>query len=151
VTFKYGLGSEFIEVLSVLHKLGLDRTDPCASAGSRSAPRDVVAACLPDPATLGRPDERQDLRRHVGQGHRQRTASRARCTSTTSSTTPTRCATTARRPSCGRRPSTRSWPSSSSPAVRWSGPGPRPRGPSTRCPSSSCSTDYGSPWGLREM
>ncbi|MGH3132617.1 MAG: saccharopine dehydrogenase family protein, partial [Gaiellaceae bacterium] len=28
VTFKYGLGDEFIEVLRTLHKLGLDRTDP---------------------------------------------------------------------------------------------------------------------------
>ena len=27
VTFKYGLGDEFIEVLKTLHKLGLDRTD----------------------------------------------------------------------------------------------------------------------------
>src|SRR3712207_6984210 len=26
-TFKYGLGDEFIEVLKVLHKVGLDRTD----------------------------------------------------------------------------------------------------------------------------
>ena len=28
VTFKYGLGAEFIGVLETLHKLGLDRTDP---------------------------------------------------------------------------------------------------------------------------
>ena len=27
VTFKYGLGDEFIDVLKTLHKLGLDRTD----------------------------------------------------------------------------------------------------------------------------
>ena len=30
VTFKYGLGEEFIDVLKTLHKLGLDRTDPVA-------------------------------------------------------------------------------------------------------------------------
>ena len=30
VTFKYGLGAEFIGVLRTLHKLGLDRTDPVA-------------------------------------------------------------------------------------------------------------------------
>ncbi|HEY3522150.1 MAG TPA: saccharopine dehydrogenase C-terminal domain-containing protein [Candidatus Limnocylindrales bacterium] len=53
VTFKYGLGDEFIEVLQVLHKLGLDRTDRMRVGGAEVAPRDVVAAALPDPATLG--------------------------------------------------------------------------------------------------
>ncbi|MEV3928987.1 MULTISPECIES: saccharopine dehydrogenase family protein [unclassified Streptomyces] len=57
VTFKYGLGDEFIGVLRTLHKLGLDRTDPVpvkSGAGdAQVSPRDVVAACLPDPAGLG--------------------------------------------------------------------------------------------------
>ena len=53
VTFKYGLGAEFIDVLKTLHQLGLDRTDPVSVRGVQVAPRDVVAACLPDPATLG--------------------------------------------------------------------------------------------------
>jgi saccharopine dehydrogenase (NAD+, L-lysine forming) len=53
VTFKYGLGDEFIEVLQVLHKLGLDRTERLRVGGVEVAPRDVVAAALPDPATLG--------------------------------------------------------------------------------------------------
>jgi saccharopine dehydrogenase (NAD+, L-lysine-forming) len=53
VTFKYGLGDEFIGVLETLHKLGLDRTDPVSVGGASVSPRDVVAACLPDPATLG--------------------------------------------------------------------------------------------------
>jgi saccharopine dehydrogenase (NAD+, L-lysine forming) len=53
VTFKYGLGEEFIDVLSTLHKLGLDSTEPVSVRGARVAPRDVVAAALPDPATLG--------------------------------------------------------------------------------------------------
>jgi saccharopine dehydrogenase (NAD+, L-lysine forming) len=53
VTFKYGLGDEFIGVLQTLHKLGLDRTDPVSVGGAQVSPRDVVAACLPDPATLG--------------------------------------------------------------------------------------------------
>ena len=53
VTFKYGLGEEFIGVLKTLHKLGLDRTAPVRVAGGEVSPRDVVAACLPDPATLG--------------------------------------------------------------------------------------------------
>ncbi|MGZ4594322.1 MAG: saccharopine dehydrogenase family protein [Actinomycetes bacterium] len=53
VTFNYGLGQEFIDVLKTLHKLGLDRTDPVRVSGVQVSPRDVVAACLPDPATLG--------------------------------------------------------------------------------------------------
>ena len=53
VTFKYGLGDEFIDVLQTLHKLGLDRTDPVDVRGQRVSPRDLVAAVLPDPATLG--------------------------------------------------------------------------------------------------
>jgi saccharopine dehydrogenase (NAD+, L-lysine forming) len=53
VTFKYGLGQEFIDVLATLHKLGLDSTEPVSVRGTQVAPRDVVAAALPDPATLG--------------------------------------------------------------------------------------------------
>ncbi len=53
VTFKYGLGDEFIDVLKTLHKLGLDSTEPLMVKGVPVSPRDVVAAALPDPATLG--------------------------------------------------------------------------------------------------
>ncbi len=53
VTFKYGLGDEFIDVLKTLHKLGLDSTKPVSAGGASVSPRDVVAACLPDPAGLG--------------------------------------------------------------------------------------------------
>jgi saccharopine dehydrogenase-like NADP-dependent oxidoreductase len=53
VTFKYGLGAEFIDVLRTLHKLGLDSTTPVRVGPVDVAPRDVVAACLPDPAGLG--------------------------------------------------------------------------------------------------
>jgi saccharopine dehydrogenase (NAD+, L-lysine forming) len=53
VTFKYGLGAEFIGVLRTLHKLGLDRTDQVQVGDAHVSPRDVLAACLPDPATLG--------------------------------------------------------------------------------------------------
>jgi saccharopine dehydrogenase (NAD+, L-lysine-forming) len=53
VTFKYGLGDEFIDVLRTLHKIGLDSTAPVRVNGADVSPRDVVAACLPDPATLG--------------------------------------------------------------------------------------------------
>ena len=57
VTFKYGLGDEFIGILKTLNQLGLDRTAPVtvrsANGPVEVAPRDVVAAGLPDPATLG--------------------------------------------------------------------------------------------------
>jgi saccharopine dehydrogenase-like NADP-dependent oxidoreductase len=53
VTFKYGLGDEFIGVLKTIHLLGLDSTEPVAVAGGRVSPRDVVAARLPDPAEIG--------------------------------------------------------------------------------------------------
>jgi len=57
-TFKYGLGDEFINILKVLNTLGLDRTEKvrvkAASGGHcEVSPRDVVAAVLPDPATVG--------------------------------------------------------------------------------------------------
>jgi saccharopine dehydrogenase-like NADP-dependent oxidoreductase len=53
VTFKYGLGDEFIDVLKTLHKLGLDSTEKVKVGGVEVSPRDVVAACLPNPAFLG--------------------------------------------------------------------------------------------------
>jgi len=53
VTFKYGLGDEFIDVLKTLHLLGLDSTKPVAVRGHEVSPRDVVAAVLPNPAELG--------------------------------------------------------------------------------------------------
>jgi len=63
VTFKYGLGDEFIGVLKTLHLLGLDKNEPITvrtapdATGlrdlARISPRDLVASVLPDPATLG--------------------------------------------------------------------------------------------------
>jgi saccharopine dehydrogenase (NAD+, L-lysine-forming) len=53
VTFKYGLGEEFIWVLKTLHKLGLDSTVPVRVGDVEISPRDVVGAVLPDPAGLG--------------------------------------------------------------------------------------------------
>jgi saccharopine dehydrogenase (NAD+, L-lysine-forming) len=53
VTFKYGLGDQFIGFLKTLHILGLDKKEPIKVKGVEVAPRDVVAACLPDPAHLG--------------------------------------------------------------------------------------------------
>jgi saccharopine dehydrogenase-like NADP-dependent oxidoreductase len=53
VTFKYGLGDQFIGVLKTLHMLGLDNKEKIKVKDVMVAPRDVVAACLPDPAHLG--------------------------------------------------------------------------------------------------
>ncbi|MBF9073593.1 saccharopine dehydrogenase family protein [Streptacidiphilus fuscans] len=57
VTFKYGLGDDFIGKLKTLHALGLDSTEPLTVPSAlgpvQVSPRDVVAAALPDPATLG--------------------------------------------------------------------------------------------------
>ena len=53
VTFKYGLGDEFIRILKTIKMLGLDNKEPIKVKGVEVAPRDVVAACLPDPAHLG--------------------------------------------------------------------------------------------------
>jgi saccharopine dehydrogenase-like NADP-dependent oxidoreductase len=53
VTFKYGLGEEMITILRTLHTLGLDSTEPVTVKGVQVSPRDVVAAVLPDPQTIG--------------------------------------------------------------------------------------------------
>jgi saccharopine dehydrogenase (NAD+, L-lysine-forming) len=53
VTFKYGLGDKVISTLKTLHELGLSSTVPVQVGGVSVSPREVVAACLPDPATLG--------------------------------------------------------------------------------------------------
>ena len=54
VNFKYGLGEEFIGILETIHKLGLDRTERVNVKGLMVSPRDLLAAALPDPATLGK-------------------------------------------------------------------------------------------------
>jgi saccharopine dehydrogenase-like NADP-dependent oxidoreductase len=53
VTFKYGLGSSVIATLRTLHELGLSSTEPVRVRDVWVSPREVVAACLPDPATIG--------------------------------------------------------------------------------------------------
>jgi len=53
VTFKYALGSDFIDKLKTIHALGMDRTDRVKVKGAEVAPRDVLAAITPDPMTLG--------------------------------------------------------------------------------------------------
>ena len=53
VTFKYGLGQEFIDMLKLQRKLGIDSAAPMRVGSVTVSPRDVLAALLPDPATLG--------------------------------------------------------------------------------------------------
>jgi saccharopine dehydrogenase-like NADP-dependent oxidoreductase len=53
VTFKYGLGDKFINIIKVIKMLGLHSPDPVNVRGIQVAPRDVLVACLPDPAHLG--------------------------------------------------------------------------------------------------
>jgi saccharopine dehydrogenase (NAD+, L-lysine forming) len=53
VNFKYGLGAEFIDILKTIHKLGMDRKEVVEVQGMNISPRDLLAAALPDPATLG--------------------------------------------------------------------------------------------------
>ena len=53
VNFKYGLGAQFITTLKTIHMLGLDRKESVEVQGISVSPRDLLAASLPDPATLG--------------------------------------------------------------------------------------------------
>lgn len=98
VTFKYGLGEEFIGVLRTLHALGLDSTVPVPVKGTSVSPRDVVAAVLPDPASIGPRMTGTTCAGVLVTG----TGTRARSISTTSWTTHGRWPSTARSASCGR-------------------------------------------------
>jgi len=53
VSFKYGLGNDFIEKLKTIHALGLSKKEKVNFRGMQIAPRDFLASLLPDPATLG--------------------------------------------------------------------------------------------------
>ncbi|SDK03219.1 saccharopine dehydrogenase family protein [Natronincola ferrireducens] len=53
VTFKFGLGNDFITMLKNLRELGLHRKDKVKVGDVYVSPRDVVAATAPNPAYLG--------------------------------------------------------------------------------------------------
>jgi saccharopine dehydrogenase-like NADP-dependent oxidoreductase len=53
VTFKYGLGADFIGWLKTFAYLGLDAKEKIRVGQVEVAPRDVLAAVLPNPAELG--------------------------------------------------------------------------------------------------
>lgn len=52
VSFKLGLGDQFMDVLKMLHLIGLDSVLPVRVGDIEVSPRDVVAAVTPNPATL---------------------------------------------------------------------------------------------------
>ena len=53
VSFKYGLGADFINTLKTIHSLGLSKKEKVNYRGMEIAPRDFLASLLPDPATIG--------------------------------------------------------------------------------------------------
>ncbi len=53
VTFKYGLGEIFINVIKVIKLLGLHSKQPVNIKGTWVAPIELMAAVLPNPASLG--------------------------------------------------------------------------------------------------
>ena len=126
-TFKYGLGDEFINILKVLHTLGLDRTDKVRVKGVEVSPARRGRRRAARPGDGRAADEGQDLRRPLGHRQGQGRPAHGRRTSTTSSTTSGRCRSTATSAWSGRPRSTRSSPSSC-----WRtapGPGPACSGP----------------------
>jgi saccharopine dehydrogenase-like NADP-dependent oxidoreductase len=52
-TFKFGVSRDMRRVLKTLEALGLDKTEKVKVKGVEVSPRDVVAACAPDPAKIG--------------------------------------------------------------------------------------------------
>ena len=139
-TFKYGLGDEFINILKVLHTLGLDRTEKVrVGEGVEVSPRDVVAAVLPDPAGVGpRMTGKTCAGLWVtGTGTDGQDRGPRRPTSTWS-TTSGRCRSTATSASSGRPRSTPSSRSSCWRAAPGRGPASSGRRRSTPCRSSTC-------------
>jgi saccharopine dehydrogenase-like NADP-dependent oxidoreductase len=53
VSFKYGLGADFINTLKTIHILGLSKKEKVNYRGMEIAPRDFLASLLPDPAKIG--------------------------------------------------------------------------------------------------
>ena len=122
VTFKYGLGEEFIGVLKTLHKLGLDSTTPVQVGRGCRLPAGRGRRLPARPGRTRRPRCRGSPAPAPGSEERARTARRARSTCTTSWTTTGRWLNTARRRWSGRPRSTRWWHSSCS--TRAYGPAP---------------------------
>ena len=149
-TFKYGLGEEFIGVLKVLHKLGLDRTEKVPGQGASRCPRATWWPPAARPRDPRPADARQDLRRAARDRHGQGRRARGRRTCTTWSTTSGRCTSTATSAWSGRPRSTRSSPSSCSPG-HLAGAGVLGPEAFDAVPFLDLLAEYGAPWGLREQ
>ena len=102
VTFKYGLGDEFIAVLDALHKTGLDRTEPIRVGSVEVAPATWSPRRSPTPPSSAIGCTAGPARARGSRG-RASTASPATSTCTTSSTTTGRWRPTATRRWSGRR------------------------------------------------
>ena len=151
VTFKYGLGDEFIDVLQDAPQArARRRPTPVRVRGVEVAPRDVVAAVLPEPGDARRPHARPHLRRHVGDRHRHRRPAAARRTCTTWSTTSR---TMARVRPAGRRVADRDQPGRRARAARdrhVEGAGVLGPEAFDAVPFLDLLADYGSPHGVSE-
>ena len=66
VTFKYGLGTEFIEVLKTLHKLGLDSTTPVSVGGTQVIAPRRRSRLSSGPGHARTANDREDVRGYVG-------------------------------------------------------------------------------------
>ena len=75
VTFKYGLGDEFIEVLKTLHKLGLDSKEKIPREGRRGRAARRRRGGAPEPGDARRSHDGQDVRGNAR--HRPRQGRRA--------------------------------------------------------------------------
>lgn len=53
VSFKYGLGDQFISILKTIHILGFDKKEEVEVHGVKVSPRELLVSNLPDPAQLG--------------------------------------------------------------------------------------------------
>ena len=71
VTFKYGLGDEFIGVLKTIHMLGLDSTKLISVGGEKVSPARCRGRLSPGPGRDRPSNARRYLCRHLGDGHRQ--------------------------------------------------------------------------------
>ena len=138
-TFKYGLGDEFIDILKVLHTLGLDRTEKVRVKGVEVSPRDVVAAVPARPRHRRPADEGQDLRRPLGDRHGQGRRAAVDVLLPRGRQRVDDARSTATSASSGRPRSTRSSRSSCSPTAPGAAPACSAPRRSTRSRSSTCS------------
>ncbi len=107
VTFKYGLGDEFIEVLKTLHKLGLDSKEQDHGEGRRGRPARRRRRSASRPGDARRAHARKDVRRDPRHGARKGRSSAQDLPLPRRRQRTRPCGSTSRKRSSGRRRSTR--------------------------------------------